>query len=253
MFLLYLVWILGINDVMNALEFDQMRDGIIVSHGKNIGIIEGEWTLLLTIHEDGVDHRMVTHLELVGRARELWAGVINGQSLSTFFTEQQKALMRAKVDLVVGAHRELRYNLTTRRDRRGVLDFVGNGLNWAFGTAMQSQGSIDKLQHAMDTARASQHAVVHNVQELITVVNQTQMQGEDTRLKLAMLSRTYDLFVKSEGDRWKRYDENTKLLMMEEYIDIYRQQRECTRFTYQNWIQRVLWETCRRTLKITLL
>ena len=33
-----------------------------------------------------------------------------------------------------------------------------------------------------------------------------------------MLSRTYDLFVKSEGDRWKRYDENTKLLMMEEYI-----------------------------------
>ena len=160
---------------------------------------------------------MATHLELVGKARTLWASVINGQSLSTFFTEQRKALMRAKVDLVVGADRELSYNFTIRRDRRGVLDFIGSGLNWAFGTATQSQ--VDKLQYAVDAGRASQHAVVHNVQELITVVNQTQLRGEDTRLKLATLSETYDRFVKNEQDRWGRYDENTKLLMMEEYID----------------------------------
>ena len=61
---------------MNALEFDQMRDGINVSHRKNISIIEGEWTLLLAINEDGVDHRMATHLELVGRTWTLWTDVL---------------------------------------------------------------------------------------------------------------------------------------------------------------------------------
>ena len=160
---------------------------------------------------------MSTQFELLKRARKVWAGVIDGQSLSSFFTEQRKALMHAKVDLVVGAGRELQNNITTRRDRRGVLDFFGTGLNWAFGTATESQ--VEQLQPAVDQARTSQHAIVHNIRELITVVNQTQMQGEDTHLKLETLSGSYDHFVNNEGDRWGRYKENTKLLMMEEYIN----------------------------------
>ena len=69
--------------------------------------------------------------------------------------------MRAKIDLVVSADHDLRYNLTTGRERRGIIDFVGQGLNWAFGTTTQSQ--IDQLQRVVDTARVSQDAIVHNV------------------------------------------------------------------------------------------
>ena len=38
---------------VNGLDIQQLPEGIIVSKGDNITIIEGEWTLLHTIHEDG--------------------------------------------------------------------------------------------------------------------------------------------------------------------------------------------------------
>ena len=87
---------------------------------------------------------------------------------------------------MIASDPELRYNITTNRVRRGVLDFVGAGLNWAFGTATQLQ--VNKLQEAVDAARASQHVVVHNVHELITTVNQTRLEQRDTRIKLNMMA-----------------------------------------------------------------
>ena len=107
--------------------------------------------------------------------------------------------------------------MPTGRGRRGVLDFVGAGLNWAFGTATQSQ--VDKLQIAVDAASASRRAIVHNVKELITVVNQTQREELDTRRKLAVLGASYDRLIQHENDRWDRFDHNTRLLMVEEYIN----------------------------------
>ena len=216
MLLSYFVCFVGMTG-MNAMECERLPDGIIVFKGENTSIIEGEWTLLLTIHEDGVAHRLATHTELVRRAKGLWDHVIGIQELSVFFTEQRKALMKAKIGMVIGADHELKYDVETPRKRRGVLDFVGTGLNWAFGTATESQ--VQQLQSAVDKARTSQRAIVHNVQELITVVNQTQMEGRDTGIKLAALSEAYDHFIRHEGPRWRSYGHSSKLLMMEEYID----------------------------------
>ena len=213
--LIYLGMIVSMIGV-SGLDIKPLTDGIIVSRGSDIRIIEGEWTLLLTIHEDDVAHGLATHAELVMRARTLW-GIIRIQNNSVFFTEDRRALMRAKMGLVIGANQTLSYQATSDRERRGVLDFIGTGLNWAFGTATQSQ--VDALQKAVDAASASQHAIVHNIKELITVVNQTQLEGVDTRRKLSALSTSYDRFVHRENDRWDRFDHNTKLLMMEEYIN----------------------------------
>ena len=41
---------------MNGLDIRPISDGIIVTKGQNISIIEGEWTLLLTIHENDVSN-----------------------------------------------------------------------------------------------------------------------------------------------------------------------------------------------------
>ena len=70
MLLLFWTWLMGMIVCMNGLEVASLSDGIIVSNGENISIIEGEWTLLLTIHESGVRHRLEAHTELVGRGHE---------------------------------------------------------------------------------------------------------------------------------------------------------------------------------------
>ena len=217
--LLLLYWglIVGIHGV-NALQFNKLSDGIIVTKGQNMSVIEGEWTLLLTIQEDGIEQRLTTHTELVRRAHELW-DIIGIQHLGAFFNAQRRALMKAKIEMVIGADRELQYAIhhDSLRPRRGILDFVGTGLNWAFGTATEAQ--VKQLQSAVDSARGQQKAIVHNVRELITVVNQTQLEGRDMRMKLAALSTAYDRFVTHESDRWDRFDHNTQLLMMKEYLD----------------------------------
>ena len=216
MIMFYLmVWMLGVSG-MNGLDIRQLSDGIIVTKGQNISIIEGEWTLLLTIHERDVSHGLEAHAELVNRAKSIW-NIVNSQNTSLFFTEDRRTLMKAKIGLVIGADPALNYTVLPIRDRRGVLDFVGTGLNWAFGTATQSQ--VDALQDAVDMARTSQQAIVHNARELIMVVNQTQLEGIDTRRKLLTLSTSYNQFVQAENKRWDRFDQNTRLLMVEEYVN----------------------------------
>ena len=215
MLLLYLVWMIGLNG-MNGLDIHQISDGIIITKGHNLSVIEGEWTLLLTIHEGDVTNGLQAHAELVKKAKEIW-NVVERQNVSLFLTEDRKALMKAKVNLVLGANPVLSYDIIPTRERRGVLDFIGTGLNWAFGTA--TQGQIDALQNAVDLARTSQQAVVHNVNEMITVINQTQREGLDTRQKLSTLSTSYNRFVRAENNRWNRFDHNTRLLMIEEYVN----------------------------------
>ena len=213
---MYLVGMAGCMIGINGLDIKPISDGIIVSRGANMSVIEGEWTLLLTIHEDGIIHGLRTHTDLVARARNIW-NIVDGQNTSLFLTDDRKNLMKAKIGLVIEARPALTYNVAPTRDRRGVLDFVGTGLNWAFGTATQAQ--VDALQGAVDAAGATQRAIVHNVKELITVVNQTQQEGEDTRHRLLMLSASYDQFVSAENHRWNRFDQNTKLLMLEDYVN----------------------------------
>ena len=178
----FYIWILVLGLYgTNGLSFNRLEDGIIVTRGENLSVIEGEWTLLLTIREDGIVHGLETHAELVDRAKSIWT-IVNVQNTSLFLTPDRMKLMKAKVSLVINARPALTYNVSPNRSRRGILDFVGTGLNWAFGTATQAQ--VDALQEAVDAAGTTQHAIVHNIEELITVVNQTQRQGVDTRRKL---------------------------------------------------------------------
>ena len=201
---------------VNGLDIRQLSDGIIVTKGENLSVVEGEWTLLLTIHEDDITRGLATHEDLVNRARNIWS-LADAQNISMFLTADRKTLMKAKISLVINARPALTYNVSPNRDRRGILDFVGTGLNWAFGTATQAQ--VDALQEAVDVAGAREEAIVHNVRELITVVNQTQQEGIDTRQRLLVLSTSYDRFVQAENNRWKRFDHNTRLLILEEYIN----------------------------------
>ena len=152
----------------------------------------------------------------MNRAKSIW-NIVGVQNTSLFLTPDRITLMKAKINLVIDARPALTYNVSPNRDRRGILDFVGTGLNWAFGTATQAQ--VDALQEAVDAAGTTQRAIVHNVKELITVVNQTQQEGLDTRRRLLTLSTSYDRFVRAENDRWNRFDHNTRLLILEEYIN----------------------------------
>ena len=212
-----LVWMIGLSVVVNALDINKIDDGIIVTSGEDINIIEGEWNVLLTVHKTSLSYKMGLHDSLTDKATDLWNNVLKDQKVGTFFTVERKALLKAKIEMILNEGHQLRYNLTTTRERRGVLDFIGTGLNWAFGTATQAQ--VDQLQQAVVAARDSQRAVVHNVQELITVVNQTRLEEKDTRRKLATLSGAYDSFVTHENTRWQRHVEGTQLLMAEEYVD----------------------------------
>ena len=133
MFSLYFIWVIGLSGMngLNGLSFDRLEDGIIVTRGNNMSIIEGEWTLLLTIHEDGITHGLAAHAQLVTHAQTIW-NIIEVQNTSVFFTRDRRALMKAKIDLVTGANQELTYQIATTRDRRGILDFIGQGLELGF-------------------------------------------------------------------------------------------------------------------------
>ena len=63
MILLYIGWMFGVLGV-NALKFDTLPDGIIVSTGENINVIEGEWTVLLTVHKTSLRYTIIANKSL---------------------------------------------------------------------------------------------------------------------------------------------------------------------------------------------
>ena len=69
-----------------------------VAEGAPINIIEGEWTVLLTIEENGLSYRREVHKRL--KAREMWTDILAKQDIGTFFMVERKALMRAKVEMI---------------------------------------------------------------------------------------------------------------------------------------------------------
>ena len=96
------------------------------------------------------------------------------------------------------------------------MDVVGQGLSWAFGTATAAQ--IEDVQKQLDRAHGQQSAVVHNVERLITLVNQTSLEQRQTRKQLAILEHAHDAFIRNEQSRWETYDNRKKLLLMEQMV-----------------------------------
>jgi hypothetical protein len=63
---------------------------------------------------------------------------------------------------------------THKRNKRGLINLGGQFTKWMFG--MATDEDVQKLRAIVDETRGNQEEIVHHMQELITVVNHTQVE-----------------------------------------------------------------------------
>ena len=194
----------------------KLPDGIRVYKGPSTRIVEGTWTLLLTIREPGQDYRNDERRSLIKNVNILFDAVRRENETLTLTPKRKKVLLR-RLNLIL-LDRDLHYHIdaATRR-KRGLVDAGGWLLNKVFGTATQQQ--IDDVKEQLTRASQRETSVVHNTERLITIVNQTRLEATATRAQLNRLGAAHGQFVEDELARWGTAMAMTRYSLLQQMVE----------------------------------
>ena len=196
----------------------KLADGIRVYKGPSTRIVEGTWTLLLTIREPGQEYRNNKRRSLIRDVNILLDAVRRENETLTLTPKRKKVLLR-RLNLIL-LDRDLHYQIQgASRRRRGLIDAGGWLLNKVFGTATQQQ--IEDVKDQLNSAAQQRGAVVHNhnTARLITIVNQTRLEATATRAQLNRLGAAHGQFVTDELARWATFQVMTRYNLLHQMVE----------------------------------
>ena len=90
-------------------------------------------------------------------------------------------------------------------------------LNKIFGIATEAQ--IEAVQDELTKSTRQKQAIVHNVDTLITVMNQTRLEEKATRKYLRKLEVAHNEFVLSEQAKWITMGAEQRILMLANMVE----------------------------------
>jgi hypothetical protein len=166
--------------------------------------------------EPGRDYRANERRTLLEHVNKLWAFINQTEWDPAFFTEKKELLYRnlqlIRADSTI--HFELSKSIT--RQKRGLIDGGGWLLNKVFGLATEEQ--VKAIQRELTKSARQEQAIVHNVNKLITIMNQTRLEEKATRKYLRQLEIAHNELVLSEKAKWLTVGAEQQLLMMENMV-----------------------------------
>ena len=145
----------------DPIAITHLPDGVTVSYGESLRHVTATWNIFITIEQPQRPSELVTQ---IGALDTTFAELdqLNKQGLIIDLKTQRSKQQHLK--------NLLKINPNTRL-RRGLLDIGGSILNKLFGVATSSD--ISRLTDAMNSMISNNKEVVHSINHLATVVNQT--------------------------------------------------------------------------------
>ncbi len=168
-----------------AMDLTALPDGIQVRTTGLLQAEEGLWTLVVQIDEPVAvygDDRDKLVSEQAERLKETVAGFSEG----SFITPEMREALLSRVGLLCKQ---------PARKKRGLIDGIGWGLQWAFGTATESE--VVELKEAIDTLHQEDGVIVNKVNRMMTFVNKTREVVGDNRERLNELIAAYNDFAET--------------------------------------------------------
>jgi hypothetical protein len=205
--------------VLPALSSQVIRpliDGLIVEKGEDLRVEEGLWTVLITLKGTGQDYESNEIAALHKMATSL-KQKISEQQTDELVTQRKKLAWIQRLDLLL-QNNSITIDYMPRRQKRGLIDIGGTILNKVFGVATQAQ--VDQVNAALEYASRQGRVVTHHVNQLITIVNNTQMEERATRKKLNDLIFQVKLIHEEEYHKWQSFNGIAKAQMIDELLSM---------------------------------
>lgn len=149
---------------------EPLPDGLLVSGGGDLRAQAAEWTIVVTIdvvQEPDSLHDMISQVYLA----------ING--INANLTHTTKKAWKDRLQRF-----KQRLSATTRhRNRRGLLNIIGELAHSLFGVATAEQ--LEETRDIIEQMKRRSDVFAHSIKELMTVVNATTLYVQENRLHLA--------------------------------------------------------------------
>ena len=148
-------------------SMDPLPDGLLLTKADQLYVQSAEWTILVVIDTPELDPDIMANINLViqqsrsAAAKDIITALQNRSWIGRL--RFLKSYLREAESLAQLA--------TPRRDKRGLFDFFGQIGHTLFGLA--TDDSVEQCRRAIINTRRYQQGVVHQINELTTVLNRT--------------------------------------------------------------------------------
>ena len=202
-----------------------ISDGLRIEPGANLVIEEGRWTVLITISDYAQLYDPLVTRPLIRRRRALQAKLrtLRTNLLCTpdpFLTEERFTIWQERLDALLPRDS---ITITTTasepsRVKRGWFDLGGSILNKVFGVATENQ--LRQVQsYLLHSAQATED-IVHSVNDLITVVNQTRIQQKRTLTRVADIEIAVTELYDQSHQQWRHLQQMSLVVAIDESLSL---------------------------------
>ena len=154
-----------------------LKDGLEVKVDNQTYVVQGEWTVLITIDEPR------PAAELANFIQQLRVE-ISRQTMMARWMPHWQSRLDAVEDQCQNPRRWWLRGRT--RQRRGVIDGVGDALHYLFGTATDDE--VADIHQAVEKLAQNQGRLIHQFSDFTTIVNHTYDEIQASRDQLDLLS-----------------------------------------------------------------
>ena len=150
-------------------SIEPLPDGLLITKVNQLRVQTAEWTLLVIIDAPELDPKLLQNIDMIMVQAEqaLIKGIIPHVQYRSWLLRLQSIksyiLNHRMVSSATSEH---------TREKRGLIDFVGQVGHTLFGLA--TDDSIEECHRVIENTRRYQKMIVHQVNQLTTVLNRTQ-------------------------------------------------------------------------------
>jgi len=167
-----------------------MEDGLLVQEGNALDIETGQWTILITLQTPSQQYGLLEIAAIQESAQHMLRTIKSlPEQEDAILTHQRRRLWTQRLQLIL-TNSTPHFSYNNHRSRRGLIDAGGKLLNMLFGVVTSDE--LINIQKQLDTARKDAQIANHNVNELISVVNQSRMAEQENRQRINNYQVNYD-------------------------------------------------------------
>jgi hypothetical protein len=193
-----------------------LQDGIIVEKGNELRVEEGLWTILVTLEDAVSTYRPRELADLHDMVSALRRRIDDpNDRTDELVTEQKKQAWKHRLALLL-RNNTMTFTRQPHRLKRGLIDLGGTLLNKIFGVATETE--VNQVREAILAAGKRNEAIIHNSNQLITIVNTTRLEERETRRKLNDLIGKVKAMHADEYAKWSSFMGIAKALMIDEMV-----------------------------------
>ena len=186
--------ILGLISLTSAQQpgIQALPDGLLIETADDINIERGRWTLLITLQTPSLQYGLQEVAALQRSAQHMIDTItLLPEKETAILSHQRRALWRHRLDLIL-TNASTHFTYDRPRQRRGIINAGGSLLNILFGTVTEDE--LREVKKQLDLARQESKIANHQINSLVSVINQSRMAEQENRQRINDLTSELKLF-----------------------------------------------------------